>query len=90
MTQSRDFTIEPSKLVYTIGRNEDSEIYLNSPQVSRFHAQLNVLGDSSLEIEDLDSKYRSDRNPDFDSSNDQLSRGCDSTDGTHHIYWKVE
>ena len=57
MTQSRDFTIEPSKLVYTIGRNEDSEIYLNSPQVSRFHAQLNVLGDSSLEIEDLDSKY---------------------------------
>jgi ABC-type multidrug transport system ATPase subunit len=43
--------------VYTIGRNEDNDIFLNSPQVSRFHAQLNVLGKNQIEIEDLGSKY---------------------------------
>jgi ABC-type multidrug transport system ATPase subunit len=49
--------IDPEKLVYTIGRGEDNDIYLNSPQVSRFHAQVNILNNNSIEIEDLDSKY---------------------------------
>ncbi len=49
--------ISPDHLTYTIGRSEDSDIYLNSPQVSRFHAEINILSANSMEIEDLDSKY---------------------------------
>jgi len=49
--------LDPAKLVFTIGRNEDNDLYLNSPQVSRFHAQINRLNDAAIEIEDLDSKY---------------------------------
>jgi ABC-type multidrug transport system ATPase subunit/ABC-type multidrug transport system permease subunit/cellobiose-specific phosphotransferase system component IIB len=59
MTEQKDkfIHIEPEKLIYTIGRSDDNDIYLNSPQVSRFHAQINVLNRKDIEIEDLDSKY---------------------------------
>lgn len=53
----KDILIEAGKLTYTIGRSEDNDIYLNSPQVSKFHAQINVIGKNQIEIEDLDSKY---------------------------------
>jgi len=55
--QGKDFKIDTAKLVYTIGRSEDNDIYLNSPQISHYHAQMNVLGRSRIEIEDLDSRY---------------------------------
>ncbi len=57
MQKEKFIHIDPVKLVYSIGRSEDNDIYLNSPQVSRFHAQINVLNEKSIEIEDLDSKH---------------------------------
>ncbi|MFH0920259.1 MAG: FHA domain-containing protein [Fibrobacterota bacterium] len=55
--KEKTLRLEPDQLVFTIGRNEDNDLYLNSPQVSRFHAQINRLNDTAVEIEDLDSKY---------------------------------
>ncbi|OGS35118.1 MAG: hypothetical protein A2293_07910 [Elusimicrobia bacterium RIFOXYB2_FULL_49_7] len=53
----KDIRIESGKLTYTIGRGEDNDVYLNSPQVSKQHAQINVIGKDQIEIEDLDSKF---------------------------------
>jgi ABC-type multidrug transport system ATPase subunit len=57
MESRKNIVLDPEKLVYTIGRNEDNDIFLNSPQVSRFHAQISFTGPRAIEIEDLDSKY---------------------------------